>query len=86
MAHLGYSLNEYGTLVSRHTCDTCGVEFQIIPGVPPTNKNFNNCLVKPCPSYDEERDVDLMMGHGMPLLEMAERTTDEPRAAKGGGR
>lgn len=60
--HLGYTYNEYGTLVSKHKCDTCGDVFTLCPPVSPEEvetKGWQNCLATHCPSYNIKRDIDL---------------------------
>jgi hypothetical protein len=52
--HLGYGLNEYGTRLSKHRCDVCGVDFEIVPAY----DGDISCRVLPCPSYDPATDVD----------------------------
>jgi hypothetical protein len=54
--------NEYGTPVSVHRCDTCGVEFTVCPSVPdgsPRLDDWGSCLAETCDSYDIARDVDM---------------------------
>ena len=53
----GEKLNEYGTLVSTHVCDTCADEFTVCP--PGLGPNWANCLSKKCASYNKNRDADL---------------------------
>ena len=60
MAHLGFDLNRYGTMLSRHRCDLCGVEFTVTPARPAAENT--PCLIAPCESYDVNRDVDLWFG------------------------
>lgn len=49
--------NEYGTVVSVHTCSACGNEFTVCP---PASPEFgNDCLGDTCPSYDIARDADM---------------------------
>lgn len=62
--HLGYDKNAYGTLISKHRCDTCGTEFSLCPAVPPEKKGWENCLAPKCASYDVSRDVDKMLESG----------------------
>lgn len=62
---LGYGVNEYGTQISRHVCDTCGEPFTVCPAIPPDEveeRGWESCLSKACDSYDPLRDVDLIMG------------------------
>ena len=54
MAHLGFDQNEYGTRISLHKCDVCGVEFQACPA----HEANIPCGVKPCASYDQAHDFD----------------------------
>lgn len=55
---IGMSKNEYGTPVSVHICDTCGVEFTVCPAADDNKKGWENCLIPECDSYDEKRDID----------------------------
>ncbi len=55
---VGLSQNECGTPVSVHVCDTCGNSFTVCPAA--GNKGWENCLGEGCPSYDAERDVDML--------------------------
>jgi hypothetical protein len=53
------SRNEYGVEVSVHVCTSCGDTFTVCPprdGEP----GWDGCLALGCPSYDVERDADLM--------------------------
>ena len=61
--HLGYDKNEYGTQISVHACDVCGVSFTVCPARFPEEKR-EVCQVKPCASYDPACDVDLFMENG----------------------
>lgn len=54
--YLHNSINEYGTPVSHHTCDTCGQDFTICPA----DKNWSNCLAENCASYDPHLDLDIL--------------------------
>ena len=56
---LGESVNEFGTAVSVHICETCGQEFTCCPARPDDNDNWKNCLSVDCSSYDIMRDADL---------------------------
>ena len=49
----GEHTNEHGVRVTEHVCDTCGVEFEICPGI----DDYPNCLTIECDSYDP--DVEL---------------------------
>lgn len=54
--HLG--VNEYGTPVSCHICESCGHPFTVCP--PRTVEQWGTgCLGDECPSYDITRDVDM---------------------------
>ena len=57
----GYGFNDYGTLVSEHRCDECGLPFTICPAKDgPEGDAFwgGCCLAEECESYDESRDID----------------------------
>lgn len=70
---LGYENNQYGTLVSRHRCDTCSKEFTVCPAVPDDhNDQWGSCMSEDCPSYDPSRDVDRL------FKEEPERISAEP--------
>jgi hypothetical protein len=57
MSFLRITLNEYGTQVSEHRCDSCGDIFTVCP--PVTEEVWGEgCLAEGCPSYDEARDID----------------------------
>jgi len=62
--HVGYGVNEYGTLVSLHRCDTCGGEFSLCPAVTPEKKGWGSCLGVECVSYDPRRDADKLFAAG----------------------
>lgn len=53
-----FSVNEFGTPVSVHTCAVCGNPFTICPPDPTETE----CLDKVCPSYDPARDADKFFG------------------------
>lgn len=57
---LGEALNEFGTEVGVHRCDTCGQWFTVCPDDPEKDDDWKNCLAETCDSYDVTRDVDLM--------------------------
>jgi hypothetical protein len=61
MSHRGFTANEYGTRVSAHVCDQCGREFTVCPAKEVGAVGWDGCLSPECPSYDVERDVDLML-------------------------
>lgn len=66
----GFGLNEFGTLISHHTCGACGRQYTVCPATP----DDDACLAPPgsglggtngaCPSYDPRRDVDKMLEGG----------------------
>lgn len=59
------SVNDYGTPVSVHVCETCGNSFTLCPLV--TDKEstkWPDCLAQECESYDEDRDVDKLFDDG----------------------
>jgi hypothetical protein len=61
MSHIGFDINEYGTRISKHRCDTCGVDFSLCPAVEgDVEGKWGNCLAPHCASYDATRDVDLL--------------------------
>ena len=62
--HKGYGLNEYGTPVSFHICDTCGSEFNVCPAKTPEAKGWGSCMSTVYPSYDPRRDADKLFGEG----------------------
>lgn len=68
MAHLGFDLNEYGTMFSRHVCDTCGEKFTVIPAIPCGAGGWDNCLSPMCGSYGVDRDIDRMFDDKGDLL------------------
>ena len=55
----GESVNEFGTPVSTHVCDTCGEPFTLCPAQGEDKPGWENCLAETCPSYDLSRDIDL---------------------------
>lgn len=55
--YIEMDFNEYGTVVSVHTCDMCGDRFTLCPAQPPPAPGWENCMILPCESYDEERDA-----------------------------
>ena len=58
--HKGYAENEYGTRISKHVCDTCGEEFTLCPAMGEERKGWENCMDETCPSYDANRDADIL--------------------------
>ncbi len=56
---LGMGVNEYGTPVSRHVCDTCGGLFTVCPAAKDDSTSWINCLGESCGSYDPDRDIDI---------------------------
>jgi len=52
------SVNEYGTPISIHICETCGQEFTVCPLLPDDAKGWENCMAETCASYDPKRDAD----------------------------
>lgn len=68
MTYRGLSVNEYGTEVSLHTCDTCGEDFSVCPAVPEEHlKDWNGCQADWCGSYQMDRDPDMIefLGEGI---------------------
>ena len=49
----GEHTNEHGVRVTEHTCDTCGLEFTICPGI----DDYPNCMTIDCDSYDPDVDM-----------------------------
>jgi hypothetical protein len=62
-----YKTNEYGTLVSEHVCETCGVVFTVCPAAK-DETSWRSCSSPYCESYDPDRDVDLLLAKGVELL------------------
>ena len=57
----GERVNEYGTPVSVHTCQTCGMEFTLCPLVPDDKSDqWPDCMALECESYDPHRDADIL--------------------------
>lgn len=66
MAYRGEGVNEHGTPVSLHTCDSCGHEFSVCPAVPEDARDqWDGCMQEDCESYEPTRDADLYFGLGM---------------------
>lgn len=65
---IGYSTNEYGTLVSCHRCNTCGRYFTVCPHN--RGQHYDDCLADTCASYDESRDVDKMFDGGADIIRL----------------
>lgn len=66
----GVGINEYGTPVSLHTCDTCGDEFSVCPEVPECRADeWDGCLSLACGSYEPMRDAELYFGLDMVVSE-----------------
>ena len=62
MAYIGEGINEYGTPVTIHKCDTCGDQFSVCPAVSVEQRDqYDNCLAMACDSYDPMRDVTLIL-------------------------
>ena len=59
--------NEFGTIVSVHTCDACGEDFTVCPpkiGEGGDEEWGGCCLAERCPSYDPARDADRFFDGG----------------------
>ena len=56
--YMGIGLNDYGTTVSQHICDTCGGAFTVCPAQDSEGHEYDNCLAETCESYDPARDID----------------------------
>jgi len=66
---IGNGLNKFGTPISIHICEFCGVEFTVCPAVPPEKEDqWLGCLAPSCSSYDPSRDVDKMIDEGTVLV------------------
>lgn len=60
MAYLGKSTNEYGVVVSLHSCMAgCG-DFTVCPAVAEDTQDWDFCMGRNCPGYDPARDADKM--------------------------
>ena len=57
---LGTALNEYGTPVGVHRCDSCSRWFTVCPDDTSADAQWAGCLAETCDTYDVTRDVDLM--------------------------
>lgn len=56
---LRLTVNDFGTGVSEHLCETCMTTFTLCPALPPPRDvNFKSCLGTWCNSYDPNRDAD----------------------------
>lgn len=51
-------VNEKGTPVSVHRCESCGCQFTVCP-LRTVEQWGTGCLADTCESYDIERDVDI---------------------------
>ena len=70
MAKIGQEFNEYGTLVTRFKCETCGNEFTVCPAVPPDKEDdWRDCLSEECESYDPTRDADKLFDSNPEAIE-----------------
>lgn len=65
--HEGFTKNEYGTPVSKHTCDVCGYKFTVCPARPAYENT--PCQMTWCASYSAATDVDKMFEEGTAQLE-----------------
>lgn len=61
MSFIREDVNEHGAPISVMVCDTCGSDFTICPPVEDPEK-FPDCTSPECASYDEERDMDILLG------------------------
>lgn len=53
-------VNEIGTPVSEHVCESCGQGFTVCPAVPSEKADeWRGCLADDCSSYDLARDIDI---------------------------
>lgn len=55
--------NKHGTGTSFMKCDTCDMEYSVIPKIPQEerhDKGWQNCLTPECPSYDPHRDAEVL--------------------------
>lgn len=54
-------ISKDGFPVSVHKCETCGVEFTVCPAIPDDEAHeWPDCLSDECPSYDPERDMNVL--------------------------
>lgn len=60
MTHKGFEIDKAGFRHSVHTCDACGENFTICPPVEPGSPGDEDCGCEGCPSYDPDRDMDIM--------------------------
>lgn len=75
------SINEYGTMVSHHTCKTCGEPFTLTPATA-RPIDWQHCLASECASYDPHRDTDVLFGEppprGKPISLQVQRKRRDP--------
>ncbi len=70
MTKIREAVNACGTPVSVHICETCGVEFTLCPVIPDNKADqWPDCLADGCPSYDPERDMDVVFKTDAELAE-----------------
>ncbi len=54
-------VDQDGTPISVHICGDCNALFTVCP---PYDESWGGCLVEPCTSYDDSRDLDEQFGSG----------------------
>lgn len=64
MSWLRYDFNDYGTQISVHDCESCGIEFTVCPAIKPDKEGWDGCMAPNCLSYDPERDADKLFDEG----------------------
>lgn len=57
---MNLSVNEHGTIVSLHTCHSCGDQFTICP--PKATFDKNGCMSPECNTYVPECDMNRLFG------------------------
>lgn len=66
----GEGINEHGTPVSLHACDSCGYKFSVCPAVPEDIRDqWDGCMREGCETYEPMRDAELYFGLGMVEVE-----------------
>ena len=54
-------VNECGTHISAHVCETCKRPFTVVPAISEDKlKDWENCLADDCASYDPNRDASYL--------------------------
>lgn len=78
----GETTNEFGTVCSVHTCDTCSTEFTVCPAIPDGREGWESCLARECESYDPERDLDVLFASDAELADRPVISMDMLRKRK----